>query len=137
VRLNEHALRDVDDEDVYLIIRDVLRRLDTAIKKRSSSIAANCLEAMLYVLKRRRYSSGFMAKDSNLALQLLKLVNGGQEVDMDKPGYSEKALGFLSVNNRNFVGSLIKFLYEDATDIDIERSGGSDDSQEDEDDEDE
>jgi hypothetical protein len=130
VRLNEHALRDVDDATVYDIIKDVLRRLEVAIDKQSSSIAANCLEAMLYVLKRRRYSSGFMAKDSDEALELLRLVNGDDEVDMTDPGYSEKTLSFLSVNNRNFVGILIKFLYEDATDTDIEKSANVGNSEE-------
>lgn len=137
VRLNEHALRDVDDDTVYAIINDVLRRLEMAIKKKSSSIAANCLEAMLYVLKRRRYSSGFMAKDSDEALELLRLVNGDEEVDMSNPGYAEKTLSFLSINNRNFVGILIKFLYETATAVDIERSGGSVDTEDEEDDEEE
>ncbi len=137
VRLNEHALRDVDDDTVYAIINDVLRRLEMAIKKKSSSIAANCLEAMLYVLKRRRYSSGFMAKDSDEALELLRLVNGDEEVDMTDPGYSEKTLSFLSINNRNFVGILIKFLYETATAVDIERSGGSVDAEDEEVDEEE
>lgn len=135
VRLNEHALRDVNDDTVYDIIRDVLRRLETAIERTSSSIAANCLEAMLYVLKRRRYSGGFMAKDSDEALELLRLVNGDEEVDMSDPGYSEKALAFLSVNNRNFVGILIKFLYEDATDTDIEKSANLGNSEEEDDDE--
>jgi hypothetical protein len=130
VRLNEHALRDVDDATVYDIIKDVLRRLEVAIDKQSSSIAANCLEAMLYVLKRRRYSSGFMAKDSDEALELLRLVNGDEEVEMTDPGYSEKTLSFLSVNNRNFVGILIKFLYEDATDTDIEKSANVGNSEE-------
>jgi len=136
VRLNEHALRDVDDATVYDIIKDVLRRLEIAIEKKSSSIAANCLEAMLYVLKRRRYSSGFMAKDSDEALELLRLVNGEDEVDMGNPSYSEKTLSFLSVNNQNFVGILIKFLYEDATDTDIERSANLGDSEDEDDDED-
>jgi len=135
VRLNEHALRDVDDATVYDIIKDVLRRLEIAIEKKSSSIAANCLEAMLYVLKRRRYSSGFMAKDSDEALELLRLVNGEDEVDMGNPSYSEKTLSFLSVNNQNFVGILIKFLYEDATDTDIERSANLGDSEDEDDDE--
>ena len=135
VRLNEHALRDVDDATVYDIIKDVLRRLELAIDKTSSSIAANCLEAMLYVLKRRRYSGGFMAKDSDEALELLRLVNGDEEVDMSNPGYSEKTLSFLSVNNRNFVGILIKFLYEDATDTDIEKSANLGNSEEEDDDE--
>ena len=93
------------------------------------------LEAMLYVLKRRRYSSGFMDKDSDEALELLRLVNGDEEVDMSNPGYSEKTLSFLSVNNRNFVGILIKFLYEDATDTDIEKSANLGNSEEEDDDE--
>jgi hypothetical protein len=135
VRLNEHALRDVDDATVYDIIKNVLRRLETAIEKTSSSIAANCLEAMLYVLKRRRYSGGFMAKDSDEALELLRLVNGDEEVDMSNPGYSEKTLSFLSVNNQNFVGILIKFLYEDATDTDIEKSANIGNSEDEDDDE--
>jgi hypothetical protein len=135
VRLNEHALRDVDDATVYEIIKDVLRRLEMAIEKTSSSIAANCLEAMLYVLKRRRYSGGFMAKDSEEAVELLRLVNGDDDVDMSNPGYSKKTLSFLSVNNQNFVGILIKFLYEDATDTDIEKSANLSDAGEDDDDE--
>jgi hypothetical protein len=135
VRLNEHALRDVDDDTVYAIINDVLRRLEMAIEKKSSSIAANCLEALLFVLKRRRYSGGFMAKDSYEALELLRVVNGDDEVDLSNPDYSEKTLSFLSVNNQNFVGILIKFLYEDATDTDIEKSANLSDAGEDDDDE--
>jgi hypothetical protein len=49
---------------------------------------------------------------------------------MTDPGYSEKTLSFLSVNNRNFVGILIKFLYEDATDTDIEKSANVGNSEE-------
>jgi hypothetical protein len=136
VRLNEHALRDVDDVAVYEIIKDVLRRLEMAIDKKSSSIAANCLEAMLFVLKRRRYSGGFMAKDSDEALELLRLVNGNNKVDVSNPGYSDRVLSFLSNNNRSFVGTLIKFLYEDATDTDIEKSANLGDAEDNDDDED-
>ncbi len=76
-----------------------------------------------------------MAKDSEEAVELLRLVNGDDDVDMSNPGYSKKTLSFLSVNNQNFVGILIKFLYEDATDTDIEKSANLSDAGEDDDDE--
>ena len=76
-----------------------------------------------------------MDKDSDEALESLRLVNGDEEVDMSNPGYSEKTLSFLSVNNQNFVGILIKFLYEDATDTDIEKSPNLGNSEEDDDEE--
>jgi hypothetical protein len=131
VRLNEDALRDVDDDEVYDIVGDILRRLEEAIDHQRKGIAANCLEALLYVLKRRRYSNGFMAKDGPHAAELLRMVNGGYAVQEDGPGYSESTLAFLSAGNRSFVGSLVRFLKEDATDADITIATVSDEGDED------
>jgi hypothetical protein len=136
VRLNENALRDVDDEAVYDIVKDVLRRLEDSIDEKRRGIAANCLEALLYVLKRRRYSNGFMAKDGFYASELFRLVNGGYTVNEDGFGYSESTLAFLSPGNRSFVGSLVRFLREDATDADITIGTASGEEEGEEDDED-
>jgi len=136
VRLNEDALRDVADDDIYEIVEDILPRLEDAIDKERRGIAANCLEALLYVLKRRRYSNGFMSKDGSHAAELIRLVNGGYEVSEDGLGYSESALAFLSPGNRSFVGSLVRFLREDATDADITIGTASGEEEGEEDDED-
>ena len=130
VRLNENALRDVDDEAVYDIVKDVLRRLEDSIDQKRKGIAANCLEALLYVLKRRRYSNVFMAKDGFYASELIRIVNGGYSVNEGGVGYSESTLAFLSSSNRSFVGALLRFLNQDATDDDIHIATPSDESDE-------
>ena len=130
VRLNENALRDVDDEAVYDIVKDILRRLEDSIDQKRKGIAANCLEALLYVLTRRRYSNVFMAKDGFYASELIRLVNGGYSVNEGGVGYSESTLAFLSSSNRSFVGALLRFLNQDASDDDIHITTPSDDSDE-------
>ena len=130
VRLNENALRDVDDEAVYDIVKDVLLRLEDSIDQKRKGIAANCLEALLYVLKRRRYSNVFMAKDGFYAFELIRIVNGGYSVNEGGVGYSESTLAFLSSSNRSFVGALLRFLNQDATDDDIHIATPSDESDE-------
>ncbi len=135
VRLNEHALRDVSDEDAYVIVDALLEKLADAVEERQKTVASNCLESLLFALKRRRYSPGFMAKDENRAHLLMMILNSGEEVEEDGPGYSRRTLRFMAEKNLKFAGSLVKFLREDATNEDITITSSMDDESEDGEDE--
>lgn len=134
VRLNEHALRDVSDEDAYGIVDALLEKLAGAVEAKKKTVASNCLESLLFALKRRRYSPAFMAKHEHRADCLMEVLNAGQKVEEGGPGYSRAAMSFMAEKNLKFAASLVRFLNEDATNEDITiTSALDDDGEEDED----
>jgi hypothetical protein len=74
IKFNEHALKDIDPSligDLYAKTKD---RLQWALQNTRPLIAQNCLEALLYCLKRRRYQEGFLIPGSNLYLRTAQLL---------------------------------------------------------------
>lgn len=65
VKFNEHALRDVEPEQARALFGATTARLGTALEGGRPLIAQNSIEALIFMLKRRRYESGFAAKGSD------------------------------------------------------------------------
>lgn len=66
IKFNEHALRDVSASISGELYAITANRLEWAIYVSKPLIAQNCLEALLFCLKRRRYDEGFLIAGSNL-----------------------------------------------------------------------
>ena len=66
VKYNEHALRDISPTVAYQLFMTTLNRLNWAVESLPPrpTIAKNCLEALLFCLKRRRYDDSFAVMGS-------------------------------------------------------------------------
>lgn len=66
IKFNEHALRDISDSLSGELYATTANRLKWALESSRPLIAQNCLEALLFCLKRRRYDEGFLISGSQL-----------------------------------------------------------------------
>lgn len=108
VRLNEHALRDVDNTILESIVDALLVKLSDAITDGRRNIASNCYQSILFLLKRRRYSKSFLSDDDFRHHQIIDCLD-----DMEKKRFRGGA--FLTPSNRRYVESLRRFLNNTAT----------------------
>jgi hypothetical protein len=75
IKFNEHALREIDPSfagDLYARTAD---RLEWAIQNSRPLIAQNCLEALLFCLKRRRYDDNFLLPGTSLYQRTSRLLD--------------------------------------------------------------
>jgi hypothetical protein len=111
VKLNEHALRDIDNGILESIVDALLDKLRGAITDGKRNIASNCYQSILFLLKRRRYSKSFLSEDDNRYKQIIDCLE-----DMEKKRFRGGA--FLTPVNKRYVESLRKFLNSTATEQD-------------------
>jgi hypothetical protein len=111
-RFRNHALHPdaISDTDLYQLTKLLFERLqEQAAQRRFALIFRNCLEAIPFLLKRRRYNPEFLEPTSQLAQELIRFL---EEVDRNKSR--------LSARLQPVPRSTIKFLRMEATESDIE-----------------
>jgi hypothetical protein len=74
IKFNEHALQGVSPLVAERLYAATLARLIWAFENRRPQIAQNCVEALLYCLKRRRYEETFVSPDSALYRRTTELL---------------------------------------------------------------
>jgi hypothetical protein len=111
VKLNEHALRDIDNGILESIVDALLDKLRAAITDGKRNIASNCYQSILFLLKRRRYSKSFLSKEDYRYEEIIDCLD-----DMESRRFRGGA--FLTPANERYVESLRNFLNSTATDQD-------------------
>ena len=66
VKYNEHALRVANDELAWKLFEKTTEKLEQALDAYQPLIAQNAIETLTFLLKRRRYESGFASVLSSL-----------------------------------------------------------------------
>jgi hypothetical protein len=108
VKLNEHALRDIDNSILESIVDALLDKLKGAIVAGKRNIASNCYQSILFLLKRRRYSKSFLSVDDYRYDSIMDCLD-----DMERRKF--KGRKFLTPSNERYVTSLRNFLKNTAT----------------------
>lgn len=75
IKFNEHALAKTDSQVMQGLYEATLARLEWAIEHERPLIAQNCLEALLFSLKRRRYDDAFALPGSPIYECTSRLIN--------------------------------------------------------------
>jgi hypothetical protein len=125
-RFRNHALRpDIISEKHLIQLAELLysRMQEQARQDNFKRIFSNCLETVPFLLKRRRYEPEFLAPRSPLASSLIRFL---QSVDEDHQSQLPHRL-------RKVPEATIKFLKMEATESDIEKLLGVEETEDDDD----
>jgi hypothetical protein len=74
IKFNEHALAETEPIVIQCLYEATLERLEWAVDQERPLIAQNCLEALLFSLKRRRYDDSFALSGSKLYVQTTRFI---------------------------------------------------------------
>jgi hypothetical protein len=75
IKFNEHALKDISSAVANQLFVTTLSRLNCATENSKPRITQNCLEALLFCLKRRRYENAFAVKGSKSYAQATEILD--------------------------------------------------------------
>jgi hypothetical protein len=119
-RFRNHALHPdaISDDYLYQLIEQLLKKLqEQAAQKKFAQIFRNCLEALPFLLKRRRYDPEFLAPASPLAQELIHFL---EKVDHESRWRLSRRLHLVP-------RATINFLQREATESDVEALLGVED----------
>lgn len=112
-RYNQHALRSVSDSELEHGMDGLIRVTRSAVDDGKTQILRNCLEMIVYLLKRRRYSAGFLEVDGNTCGRVRSALHYAKRNGRLNPAMSET------------VERALRFIDKTATGEDIINQAGS------------
>lgn len=96
IKFNEHALSDITAIEANLLFMTTLSRLDWAVANSRPLITQNCLEALLFCLKRRRYDDSFAMAGAPLYTYAEDILQQWPTARLQKPKLKELKRTFSS-----------------------------------------
>lgn len=120
VKYNEHALREANDELACELFEKTTEKLEQVLDTYKPLIAQNAIETLTFLLKRRRYQSGFASVSSGLHLRALDQAERCSRSGVVRPRGKEFARTFIkflsSEGNMSDIGTLLVDDDEDGED---------------------